>query len=606
MRLSSFRIKNYKSIKNTGDIEVSGINNVFVLAGQNESGKSAVLQALSNFEQSHNKFYEDSKPFSVRDSLLQSITCQYTIQDEDTFIRDVLDEILGNDHLAIEISDEEKDLLVSKLQTSLKRITLTMQEEEGGIIKFLCDNPSLQKVTHLCESLENETPTEEVIPPVSDQEPSIPTPSWEINNENLAQVFWNYCPKIIFFDDFCSLLPNKILLSDLINKNTEAEGYKAVRNVEEILDFEFSSLQNLDDAARDALQQDHNKNLSITFEKSWHQKIYGNNKVQLKYLFEKRDGEGEQGSYIKFFVITKEGQNLSPKQRSKGLIWFLSLWLELTAKKSVSNDTILLLDEPDQHLHIKAQEDMLQLINKLAEGKMQVFYSTHSPHLIDINNLGAIRLVANTEQDGTKLGELSKSATSDPKLIVDAMQPISEAIGIRADTLINQTFNKCIILEGLSDFYYFQGMRLLLSKKDIYTFLPSTSVKKIPSLISFCLGYGKQWKVITDDGPSGQKVFNEIKENLFDADEVEAKKFFKILENVYGIENLFTYSDLKLIETNLPKDKTDKVKVVGEKRKIYFSNRFFEKVKNKEIKKEDLDPNTITKFEEIFDFINKK
>jgi len=249
---------------------------------------------------------------------------------------------------------------------------------------------------------------------------------------------------------------------------------------------------------------------------------------------------------------------------------------------------------------------MLQLINKLAEGKMQIFYSTHSPHLIDINNLGAIRLVANTEQDGTKLAELSKSATSDPKLIVDAMQPISEAIGLRADTLINQTFNKCIILEGLSDFYYFQGMRLLLGKKDIYTFLPSTSVKKIPSLISFCIGYGKRWKVITDDGPAGQKVFNEIKENLFDADEVETKKVFKILENVYGIENLFTYSDLKLVETNLPKEKPDKVKVVGEKRKIYFSNRFFEKIKNKEIKKENLDPNTIAKFEEIFDFINKK
>lgn len=605
MRLSSFRIKNYKSIRDTGDIEVSELNNIFLLAGQNESGKSAVLQALSNFEQSHNKFYEDSKPFSVRDSLLQSIACQYTIQDEDTFIQNLLNEILDHNHLAIEIPDEEKDLLIGKLKTSLKKITLTMQEE-GDSVKFLCDNPSLQKVTHLCEPLIKNTPTEEATPPIPGQELPAPAPSWEINNETLAEIFWNLCPKIIFFDDFCSLLPNKILLSDLINKNTEVEGYKAVRNVEEILDFEFSSLQNLDDAARDALQQEHNKNLSITFEKSWHQKIYGNNKVQLKYLFEKRDGEGEQGSYIKFFVITKEGQNLSPKQRSKGLIWFLSLWLELTAEKSTSNDTILLLDEPDQHLHIKAQGDMLQLINNLAEGKMQIFYSTHSPHLIDINNLGAIRLVANTEKEGTILGELSKSATSDPKLIVDAMQPISEAIGLRADTLINQTFNKCIILEGLSDFYYFQGMRLLLGKKDIYTFLPSTSVKKIPSLISFCIGYGKQWKVITDDGPAAQKVFNEIKENLFDDNETETKKVFKILENVYGIENLFKYSDLKLIEMNLPKDKTNKVKVVGEKRKIYFSNRFFEKIKNKEIKKEDFDPDTITKFEEIFDFINKK
>ena len=125
--------------------------------------------------------------------------------------------------------------------------------------------------------------------------------------------------------------------------------------------------------------------LSIDFQKDWGQRIHGENKVVVKYDFQKRDWAAENGSYINFYVETKEGQPLPPKQRSKGLIWFLSLWLELKAQDIEHNDLILLLDEPDQHLHVKAQKDILKLINKLANKKEekgdQIIYATHSPYL---------------------------------------------------------------------------------------------------------------------------------------------------------------------------------------------------------------------------------
>ena len=50
MRLYSFRIQNFKSIRDTGEIKVSSEDNVTILAGQNEAGKSSVLEALDFFE----------------------------------------------------------------------------------------------------------------------------------------------------------------------------------------------------------------------------------------------------------------------------------------------------------------------------------------------------------------------------------------------------------------------------------------------------------------------------------------------------------------------------------------------------------------------------
>ena len=48
MEIKSFRIKNYRSIKDSGPCYLSG-DNITILAGKNESGKTAILEALEDF-----------------------------------------------------------------------------------------------------------------------------------------------------------------------------------------------------------------------------------------------------------------------------------------------------------------------------------------------------------------------------------------------------------------------------------------------------------------------------------------------------------------------------------------------------------------------------
>ena len=57
MKLKSFKIKNYKSIQDTGEVKLD-TGRIAIFAGQNESGKSAMLEALNAFEQA--SFHEDS------------------------------------------------------------------------------------------------------------------------------------------------------------------------------------------------------------------------------------------------------------------------------------------------------------------------------------------------------------------------------------------------------------------------------------------------------------------------------------------------------------------------------------------------------------------
>lgn len=61
MELIKFRIKNYKSIVDSGDCYFS--DKLTILAGKNESGKTSILEALEDFDE-NKKIRDDAKPIN--------------------------------------------------------------------------------------------------------------------------------------------------------------------------------------------------------------------------------------------------------------------------------------------------------------------------------------------------------------------------------------------------------------------------------------------------------------------------------------------------------------------------------------------------------------
>ena len=129
----------------------------------------------------------------------------------------------------------------------------------------------------------------------------------------------------------------------------------------------------------------------------------------------------------------------------------------------------LLFDEPGLHVHIKANQDMIKVFRKLNEKNLQIIYSTHSPALIDTDNLHNIGLVINDFQNGTLVEGLTTSIINS-KNKKDALYPIAEAMGVVPLKDFSVLKEKNVLLEGLSDYWYLKGMSNLLNIKPNYEF----------------------------------------------------------------------------------------------------------------------------------------
>ena len=338
-----------------------------------------------------------------------------------------------------------------------------------------------------------------------------------------------------------------------------------------------------------------------TFKKHGVRKYTSDNKIEVKYDFEKRDTNDT--SYVNFYTETKDRQKLKPHQRSKGLIWFLSFWIELNAQNSTDQQLILLADEPGLYLHVKAQADILKLFKKLSGEGHQIVYTTHSPNLIESEKLNRIKLVLNDPKIGTILEPVTTSKI-DSQNKQDALQPVANAIGFSvSDFALSSPKN--VILEGVSDYFYYLGMRKLLGRKDGYSFVPVIGVRKQNTLVSFCIGYGIDWVAIFDDdstrGADSQKTFAEIKEYLFNGDDVSAEAKMHITTNISGVENMFTVDDMKLVD--------DKIAIKADAGNQLLINEnclfkaFYEKLENGQITKENLNATTIANFNKVFNWI---
>ncbi len=162
------------------------------------------------------------------------------------------------------------------------------------------------------------------------------------------------------------------------------------------------------------------------------------------------------GQYLKVVIQDELGVQIEVDQRSAGFQWLVSFFVVFFAEAEDAHDNaILLLDEPGLSLHGLKQRDFRQTVSRLAEDN-QTLYTTHSPFLVGPEELDMVRVVEMVDRDnGTKVH--TSVTASDPA----ALLPLQEALGYDlAQSLFAQQRN--LVLEGLTDFWYFESTALLL------------------------------------------------------------------------------------------------------------------------------------------------
>jgi predicted ATP-dependent endonuclease of OLD family len=367
-------------------------------------------------------------------------------------------------------------------------------------------------------------------------------------SSQLADEIFKTVPDFELFEDFSSLLPNRIDLEDIARANKRAEGYKAAINFLTITGLEYSFFQQPSSRILKQKIENLNGELTLNFQDFWRQNVGKNNKIKVNFELSHYDHTNPEKSgkpYIEFW-IKDELERLYPKQRSRGVRWFLSFFLELkaTAMDKSKRNKVLLIDEPGVSLHARAQEDVLKVFDDI-RGQMQIIYTTHSPHLIDVNKLYRILAVQRAREDDMKSETLVYSARTLNAATADTLSPIYSTMGARlSQQEIIKSFNN-VIVKDIATYYFLKAIITLTDfQKECY-FLPASGAESIPMMVNILIGWGLDYIILNFGNGEEQLIHDKLMKEHYDNSLDLGKEKMIMMDDYMYAEDLFSTIDFK-------------------------------------------------------------
>lgn len=271
--------------------------------------------------------------------------------------------------------------------------------------------------------------------------------------------------------------------------------------------------------------------LTTSFKKWW---------LQGDYIFDFQ----ADGNHFRINVSDKlRPEQIELEGRSRGLQWFFSFFLVfLVETKEEHNNTILLLDEPGLSLHPIAQYDLAKFFKKLSEDN-QLVYTSHSPFLVDMDNLANVKAVYVDSVTGrTKVSSNLRYNETDAE---KSIYPVHAALGLTvSDTLLLGC--KPILVEGPSDQIYLSLIKRFLIgngnlkySKEI-VFIPTGGVKGMSPVSKLVASRDNDLPIVLlDSDKAGDEFQKQLKSGKYQEqkDKVIGIKQF-IGEDIYEIEDL--------------------------------------------------------------------
>jgi len=275
------------------------------------------------------------------------------------------------------------------------------------------------------------------------------------------------------------------------------------------------------------------------------------------------------GDYFRIWISDdrRPGVKIELEGRSKGFQWFFSFYLIfLVESEEGHKEAILLLDEPGLHLHPTAQQELIAFFETLSDSN-QLVYTTHSPFLIDGENIQRVRPV--TEDSS---GHSHVSIDGWPK-DRETIFPLQAAAGY---AMVRGLFQhkQNVLVEGMSDYYYLHALSQQCRKhkqnslpEDIYI-TPCGGTKLVGQMASLFLGQGTRPLVLLDGDDAGRARQNALMKELYAAydsailmlDEVLGRKGDNVeIEDILG-ESTIMAAVGEVISKKLKLNDTDRSK----------------------------------------------
>lgn len=208
------------------------------------------------------------------------------------------------------------------------------------------------------------------------------------------------------------------------------------------------------------------------------------------------------------------------------------------------------MDEPATNLHVKGQEELRKFLKQFAiENGITFVIATHSPFLVDLDYLDEIRLVYLQDDD---IATIKNNFTTVNHEDVDALASIRESLTVRNSILLDP--NQIVVfVEGITDYNYLVGMKLLNGNCNNITFLPFNGLgkelaDKEQRLIELSKIRSTNSMVLIDGDKAGNEFSNlNINKNI----KLKIVKLNEINSSFKEIEDLFTSEDAKKFQVKL-------------------------------------------------------
>lgn len=613
MKFKSFRIQNYKGIKDiTIDFEPRGAN-IFTLIGLNESGKTSILEAIASFnphlqnndEQALYSNHEE-KTIDPNKLIPKNQKANFTGKISVSAILELSEEDISILKQSIQDSEEYGEYEIDGLDKQIEIEQRRTYEDSSydGLTNYIKYEFSFR------EKRKNNRSKEKVWSKVSLFDKNI---SFELSDFLYGKIK-GFIPKVVYFPTFLFNQPEKIQLTHEEDDSINKIYTKAIRNLakSENLDLQKHIIDRASDSAqKEALQSaldNMSSSLTETIFSRWRRILQtdfiGNREIILELT------QSNDDVFINF-VIKQGRERFNISERSLGFRWFfLFLLFTLYGSKNDNRKTLFLLDEPASYLHAKAQQALLDSFPKITEDGSQIIYSTHSHYLINPHWLEQAYIVANDAIDidnetlndaiSKKNVEISlskyRSYVNQNPTKTTYFQPVLDRLNASVSKL--DFIKPSVLVEGKSDFLILEyGIKVMLDKTDI-AIIPMSGAHGYHGVISLLYGWGVKFIACFDDDRAGKAEKNKIEsEYPFLADN-QIITLAEMVSELKGkdISGLLNQEDINLIENIVNSTGNIKSKI-----QLFFSEAL---AKNEKI--DGLSEEFLKKINQIYDYLYEK
>lgn len=466
MLLTHAQVTDFRSIEDSQLVEIDP--QVTALVGQNESGKTAFLQALHKARST-----EDGVGFDITEDYPRRNLLDYELEHETdpaVVVRlsyklekdevEAVNNWMGHDLL------DALDVQVNHKYGGTSAIGLTLPEDRH--LQWLVENVelssdartavgearSLQSFFDALEGSDLTASDQETVDMLKAKYPE-PKSGWN----RFSYALWKQhieprIPVFLYFDDY-RILPGKTNLVGIQRRKANNALTDRDRGILRLLSIVNLTPEKL---AEPGGYEREKARLEATGNKI-SRKVFGfwRQNPELKVQFDVSadphdEAEYTQGKNLHIRIENRRHEVTVPfDQRSKGFIWFFSFiaWFDsIRAEMDDDRRLILLLDEPGLSLHALAQDDFLRYIDELSEHH-QILYTTHSPFMVESNRLDRVRTVEDKGDEGTVVSD--DVMGSDSKTLF----PLQAALGY---SIAQNLFlsDKNLLVEGVADLAFLQ------------------------------------------------------------------------------------------------------------------------------------------------------